>query len=454
MKRELPQAIDVEKAILGSILTEKHAMDKIIDILKSDMFYLASHKIIYKSAVDLYNQNIPIDLFTIKEHLKDNDIIDAMYLFEITGKTSVNLEEHALIVRQKWIAREIIKISAESQEKAYTEDIADVISGMEKRLTEITENNDEEVDFVEILHSTKRYMVDMQRRREAGEDVALPTPLKQENELLAGGFRAPELIILAGRPAMGKTQIAVEHLESFLKHGSGAFFSLEMSKRQIMLRMIARSGVSLYNIRKGQMSNEEWRVVDERLGELSNYKLSIFDNVRTINGIVSKCRKLKRKKSLDFVIIDYLQLVRTDEKFQTRDLEVGSITNKLKSLAIELDVPIVLLSQLNRETERTRGQRPVLSNLRDSGNIEQDADIVMLIHRPSYYNPEAVDGKGIPWRNRGELIIAKHREGSCGTVIFQHDEQFKRIWDYNEFDYSDTLSDFEKRKLENNKLPF
>lgn len=454
MKRELPQAIDVEKAILGSILTEKHAMDKIIDILKSDMFYLASHKIIYKSAVDLYNQNIPIDLFTIKEHLKDNDIIDAMYLFEITGKTSVNLEEHALIVRQKWIAREIIKISAESQEKAYTEDIADVISGMEKRLTEITENNDEEVDFVEILHSTKRYMVDVQRRREAGEDVALPTPLKQENELLAGGFRAPELIILAGRPAMGKTQIAVEHLESFLKHGSGAFFSLEMSKRQIMLRMIARSGVSLYNIRKGQMSNEEWRVVDERLGELSNYKLSIFDNVRTINGIVSKCRKLKRKKSLDFVIIDYLQLVRTDEKFQTRDLEVGSITNKLKSLAIELDVPIVLLSQLNRETERTRGQRPVLSNLRDSGNIEQDADIVMLIHRPSYYNPEAVDGKGIPWRNRGELIIAKHREGSCGTVIFQHDEQFKRIWDYNEFDYSDTLSDFEKRKLENNKLPF
>ena len=454
MKRELPQAIDVEKAILGSILTEKSAMDKIIDMLKSDMFYLASHKIIYNSAVDLYNQNIPIDLFTIKEHLKDNDIIDAMYLFEITGKTSVNLEEHALIVRQKWIAREIIKISAESQEKAYTEDIADVISGMEKRLTEITENNDEEVDFVEILHSTKRYMVDMQRRREAGEDVALPTPLKQENELLAGGFRAPELIILAGRPAMGKTQIAVEHLESFLKHGSGAFFSLEMSKRQIMLRMIARSGVSLYNIRKGQMSNEEWRVVDERLGELSNYKLSIFDNVRTINGIVSKCRKLKRKKSLDFVIIDYLQLVRTDEKFQTRDLEVGSITNKLKSLAIELDVPIVLLSQLNRETERTRGQRPVLSNLRDSGNIEQDADIVMLIHRPSYYNPEAVDGKGIPWRNRGELIIAKHREGSCGTVIFQHDEQFKRIWDYNEFDYSDTLSDFEKKKIENNKLPF
>lgn len=454
MKRELPQAIDVEKAILGSILTEKSAMDKIIDMLKSDMFYLASHKIIYNSAVDLYNQNIPIDLFTIKEHLKDNDIIDAMYLFEITGKTSVNLEEHALIVRQKWIAREIIKLSSESQEKAYTEDIADVISGMEKRLTEITENNDEEVDFVEILHSTKRYMVDMQRRREAGEDVALPTPLKQENELLAGGFRAPELIILAGRPAMGKTQIAVEHLESFLKHGSGAFFSLEMSKRQIMLRMIARSGVSLYNIRKGQMSNEEWRVVDERLGELSNYKLSIFDNVRTINGIVSKCRKLKRKKSLDFVIIDYLQLVRTDEKFQTRDLEVGSITNKLKSLAIELDVPIVLLSQLNRETERTRGQRPVLSNLRDSGNIEQDADIVMLIHRPSYYNPEAVDGKGIPWRNRGELIIAKHREGSCGTVIFQHDEQFKRIWDYNEFDYSDTLSDFEKRKLENNKLPF
>lgn len=454
MKRELPQAIDVEKAILGSILTEKSAMDKIIDMLKSDMFYLASHKIIYNSAVDLYNQNIPIDLFTIKEHLKDNDIIDAMYLFEITGKTSVNLEEHALIVRQKWIAREIIKISAESQEKAYTEDIADVISGMEKRLTEITENNDEEVDFVEILHSTKRYMVDVQRRREAGEGVALPTPLRQENELLAGGFRAPELIILAGRPAMGKTQIAVEHLESFLKHGSGAFFSLEMSKRQIMLRMIARSGVSLYNIRKGQMSNEEWRVVDERLGELSNYKLSIFDNVRTINGIVSKCRKLKRKKSLDFVIIDYLQLVRTDEKFQTRDLEVGSITNKLKSLAIELDVPIVLLSQLNRETERTRGQRPVLSNLRDSGNIEQDADIVMLIHRPSYYNPEAVDGKGIPWRNRGELIIAKHREGSCGTVIFQHDEQFKRIWDYNEFDYSDTLSDFEKRKLENNKLPF
>ena len=213
-----------------------------------------------------------------------------------------------MIVKQKWISREIIKLSAEAEMKAYedTEDISDIISELEKGLTQITEqSDDEDMDFTEVIYETKSYMIEMQRRRQAGEDIALPTPLKDENDKLSGGFRSPELIILAARPAMGKTQIAIEHTEKFLNYGSGAFFSLEMKKTQILLRMVAKSGISMDNIKQGQMNREEWELADKRLNELQKYDLSIYDKVRTINGIVRKCRKLKRQKRLNFVVIDY-----------------------------------------------------------------------------------------------------------------------------------------------------
>ena len=183
------------------------------------------------------------------------------------------------------------------------------------------------------------------------------------------------------------------------------------------------------------MNREEWEIADRRLNELEKYDLSIYDKVRTINGIVRKCRKLKRQKRLNFVVIDYLQLIQTNEKFGTRDLEVGSITNKLKTLAIELDVPIMLLCQLNRDLEKRGDKRPMLSDLRESGNIEQDADIVMFINRPSYYDENAQDNENVSWRNRGEIIIAKSREGQTGAVVFEHDDQFKRIWDYEPANY-------------------
>lgn len=439
-----PSAQDIEESILGAILIERSAFEKIAEILKPEMFYNENYGRVFTAMQQLYNIQQQIDMHTVTEAMTKNGTLEKVggmyFIAQLTTKigSAANIEFHAMIVKQKWISREIIKLSAEAEMKAYedTEDISDIISELEKGLTQITEqSDDEDMDFTDVISETKSYMIEMQRRRQAGEDIALHTPLNDENDKLSGGFRSPELIILAARPAMGKTQIAIEHTEKFLNYGGGAFFSLEMKKTQILLRMVAKSGISMDNIKQGQMNREEWEIADRRLNELEKYDLSIYDKVRTINGIVRKCRKLKRQKRLNFVVIDYLQLIQTNEKFGTRDLEVGSITNKLKTLAIELDVPIMLLCQLNRDLEKRGDKRPMLSDLRESGNIEQDADIVMFINRPSYYDENAQDNENVSWRNRGEIIIAKSREGQTGAVVFEHDDQFKRIWDYEPANY-------------------
>ena len=438
-----PQDVELENCVLGCILTENTAFEKIADILKQEMFYNAANQNIFRAAQTLYNSQQPIDIHTVRQALTKRGQLEnaggLFHLAEITGVSSGgHIERHAYILKQKWMSREVIKLTADAQSKAFSEqtDIADTISEIEKKITELTESEDEEdEDFVEVLTETKKYMKDMERIRLEGGMVALPTPLRIENEKLSGGFRSPELIILGARPAMGKTQIAIEHTEKFMEYGAGAFFSLEMKKTQILLRMVAKAGISTDNIKQGTMSREEWEIANKRFGELSAYDLAIFDKVRTINGIIRKCRKLKRQNRLKFVVIDYLQLIRTDEKFNTRDIEVGHITNRLKSMAVELDIPIMLLCQLNRSVEGRADKRPLLSDLRESGNIEQDADIVMFIHRPSYYNTDAFDNENTPWKERGELIIAKNREGTLGTIIFEHDSQFKRIWDYDEEAY-------------------
>lgn len=437
-----PQAIEIEESVLGALMLEKNAFERISEILKPEMFYKTEHQKVFQSIQQLYHLNTAIDMHTVSEALKRSGCLDEIgglyFLMELTSKISVNIETHALIIYQKWIARELIDISIKTQSEAFNEnvDVADIISGMERKLTEITDqSDDEDIPFVDVVSETKAHMIEVQKLREQGKDVALSTPLKALNEKLSGGFRPPELIILAARPAMGKTQVSIEFTEHFLNNGRGAFFSLEMKKTQILLRMVAKGGISMDNIKQGRMTHEEWMIADRRFGELSNYDLSIFDKVRTIDGIVRRCRKLKRQNRLNFVAIDYLQLIRTNEKFGTRDLEVGYITNQLKSLAIELDVPVILLCQLNRDLEKRGDKRPQLSDLRESGNIEQDADMVIFIHRPCYYDENATDEDGVSYKHRGELIIAKNRDGSTGSVSFEHDEQFKRIWDYNQEDY-------------------
>jgi replicative DNA helicase len=233
---------------------------------------------------------------------------------------------------------------------------------------------------------------------------------------------------------MGKTQLAVSFAKAAGANGNETLFlSLEMTKKQLIMRMInEQDGISFYNMKNGHLTNEEWQLIDHKITELEKLKINIADsvNVRYLHSIKSLVRKLHRQGKLSLVIIDYLQYIRTNTKFGTRDLEIGFITSELKALAKELNVPIILLAQLNRPPKGNHIVKPELSDLRESGNIEQDADVVIFPHRPSYYEESAVDEAGKSWTNRGILYMGKNREGEKNEkILFQHDDRFKKIWD-------------------------
>ena len=251
--------------------------------------------------------------------------------------------------------------------------------------------------------------------------------------ILDGGFRAPDLIVVGGRPSMGKTALAVQFAENFIRAGRHVlFFSLEMTDIQLIGRMVAKNGVYSSHVRQGTMSTDEWRQQDENLGRLQGLRLHIADSNehKLLSAIKAEAYRFKRKGMVDVIIIDYLQYIKTKQRFEKRYLEVGYITSELKALAKELNVPIVLLAQLGRKNDAAEDQVPKIEDLRESGNIEQDADIIIFPHRPLVYNNEAVDQTGRSWKNRGVLYVAKNREGQRNVkTYFMTDPQFKEFSD-------------------------
>jgi len=436
----LPQAPELEEAVLGAIMIEKEAISK-INLIAED-FYIPKNQTVFKTVQSLANQQKPIDMHTVVEQLRKNGTIDdiggAYYITLLTAKVSsaAHLEYHALILKQKSTARKLIQMAYSVQSMAFDEtvDIADAIELAEREFTAISAETTEAecFDMQEALTETLDYMAQLQVRREKGENTAISTGLQQLNNALNGGWQAPDLIILGGRPSMGKTQLAVHFAKNAGLQGDECLFvSIEMTKIQLIIRMITENeGIDFYRLKTGQLSREEWQLVNEKVGELERLNLSIADshNVRNLNTIKSLARRQKRKGDLKLLIIDYLQLIETNMKFGTRDLEIGYITRNLKSLAKELNIPIILLAQLNRPTKGAKVEIPRLHDLRESGNIEQDADVVIFPHRPTYYDKEAHDDNG-SWENKGFLVIAKHREGAKDDyVMFYHDERFKKIW--------------------------
>ena len=437
-----PQALDLERAVLGALLNEKDAIDD-IDLIPDD-FYDSKNREVFTSIQALSNNHSPVDILTVTENLKARGRLDAigglMYVVDLSEavSSSAHVLYHSLIIKQKSLARQLIKQSQEVMEMAYDEsiDVQDILEHLEKSFTELatTGTSEESLDMQASLRKTLDYIAEIETMAHSGKRSEITTGLRGLDNLLNGGWSESDLIVIGGRPSMGKSQLAIHFAQAAARDGNGCLFiSIEMTLPQIIMRMLIEDErINFYNIKSGQLSEDEWRYIDQRVAQLQSLPFHIADSpsISRLNSIKSLARKLHRRGELKMLIIDYLQLIQTGMKFGTRDLEIGHITRELKALAKELKIPVIILAQLNRADKTQRVRMPELSDLRESGNIEQDADKVIFPHRPSYYDPDAIDHNGVPWKNRGLLIVAKNREGKRDEYIhFMHDESFKKIFE-------------------------
>jgi replicative DNA helicase len=434
-----PQAPELEQAILGALMLDKDAYQAISGILAPEMFYSSANEAVFRAIRTLSDKRRPVDMLTVVEALKEAGELEAAggpaYISSLTlGVAGAShIEFHARIVSQKYLARKVILLTGEIQNRAFdeTEDIADVIESLEAGLTELSlsRSHSEAIPMSEAVRNALEQAAKTQNDEQGGKSTAIPTGIGQLTRDFHGGWKAPDLIILAARPSMGKTQLVIHFAKSAAMAGKDVLFiSIEMTATQLVNRLLLENDrISAYNLATGRMSAEEWEAVDARAAEIWDLKIHIADTpeARYLDAICSEARRLKRKGTLDMLVIDYLGLILVrNQQFERRQLEIARITGTLKSLAKELNIPVMLLSQLNRPAKGYEGNEPRLFDLRESGDIEQDADKVLFIHRPSYHDRENTE-----WRNKGKLIIGKNREGERNQFVkFFHDKNFKKIW--------------------------
>jgi replicative DNA helicase len=428
-----PQSKELEEAVLGAIMLEKSAFDTVVEILKPECFYVESHQRIFSAMMSLANKSMPIDLLTVVEELKfrmDLDIVGgAYYVSRLTNAvvSSANIEAHSRIILQKFIQRELIRISSEIIGDAYEDstDVFDLLDEAESRLFEITNNhlrkNFDSIDTV-IINTIKK--IDDMRNRQ--EDVTgVPSGYRTLDQVTYG-WQNSDLIILAARPSVGKTAFALNLARNAALHPTKptpvAFFSLEMSSGQLVQRILsAESEIWLEKIARGRMEEHEMQQLYRKgIERLSKAPIFIDDTpALNIFELRAKCRRLKSKHNVGLILIDYLQLMTGsgENRNSNREQEISAISRNLKGLAKELQVPIIALSQLSREVEkRKEGNKiPQLSDLRESGAIEQDADLVMFLYRPEYYD---ITSNEFGESNKGDTFvrIAKHRNGSLENI--------------------------------------
>ena len=470
-----PQARELEEAVLGALMLEKDAYAIVGDMLKPESFYDPTHKIVYGAIQSLASMRKPIDVLTVVEELKRCGELEmaggAVYVAELSEKvaSAAHIEYHSQIIEQKWLARKLIEQSSNVTEMAFDEtiDVVDIMEFVEQSFTELrtSKTSADSIEMNAAVRKTLEYLADIQRKSQSGESVSIPTGLTDLNNSLNGGWAAPDLIVIGARPGGGKTQFALHFAKNAAQSGKHCLFvSIEMTVEQLVIRyLIEDERLSYKNMKTGQMSDEEWRVLDEVVGGLRMDKLSIADStsIENLSSIKSLARKLKRDGKLDMLFIDYLQLIKTNQSFGTRDIEIGHITRDLKGLAKELNIPVMILAQLNRPEKGAKGMKgyePNLQDLRESGNIEQDADTVIFPCLPSQWYDNFVDSNGVDWKNRGYLKLAKRRDGVRDERLhFQHDERFKKISDYRQpfkqVAPCASIGNYEK-KNEQSDLPF
>jgi len=445
-----PQATDMEEAVLGALMLEKDAVITVLDILKPESFYREAHQKIFTAISNLAGRDCPVDLYTVTEELRATGELESVggpvYLTQLTSKvvSAANVEYHARIVAQKYIQRELIRVSSEIQARAYddTYDITELLDFSEDSIFQIAEGNikREVAPIKEVLKEAIAEIEEAGKREDAL--VGIPSGFTKLDRITSG-WQKSELIIIAARPSMGKTAFALTMARNMaVDHGKKvAIFSCEMSAVQIVNRLIiAETDIPSHKIKNGRLTEEEWRHLDSRIKKLMQAPIYIDDTPAiTITELRAKCRRLMSQHKLDIIIIDYLQLMTGPQNSGSREQEVSNISRSLKSIAKELDVPVIALSQLNRSAELRGGyKKPQLSDLRESGAIEQDADIVVFIHRLDKFGIMTFED-GTSTRGIADIIVAKNRNGPVDEIRLRFREEKALFVDLEDFEIEQTF---------------
>ena len=440
-ERVPPQNIEAEQSVLGAMLIDKEAIAKATEILSAEDFYREAHRVIFSAMLEIYNKNEAVDMITVTDILRrDNKLEDVGGIAYITSLanvvlTAANVKYHAEIVAEKSVLRQLVKVSTEIAAMGYeaNDEVGVLLDTAESRILEIS-NRKKRADFTPISAVLMDSVQNIEKLlNNKGGLTGIPTGFNDLDKLTSG-LHPSDFIILAARPSMGKTALALNIVQNVALRAhkrvggeprSVAFFSLEMSKEQLVNRMLcAEANIDSQRLRIGEMKEDDWTHLWDACDVMSKAKIYIDDTAGiTVMDMRSRARRLKAEHGLDLIVVDYLQLMQGSGKRNTsgdRQQEVSEISRSLKALARELDVPVLALSQLSRGVEARQVKRPMLSDLRESGSLEQDADIVAFLYREDYYNPETEN-------KHTELIIAKNRNGPVDTVNLFFHKQFTKF---------------------------
>ena len=443
IKRVLPHSVEAEQSVIGAMLMDQEAIIKASEIISGDDFYQHQYGIVFDAIVELYNDGKPVDLITLQNLLREKDVPPEISSLEFvkdlltSALTSTNADAYAQIVHEKAVLRKLIKVNEQIANDCYSEKekLEDILESAEKRIFDIVQKRNSG-DFVPIKDVVLRALDRIEAAsRNKGSVTGIPTGFI-DLDYKTTGMQPSDLVLIAARPSMGKTAFVLNIAQymAFKKNYTAAIFSLEMSKEQLVNRLFAlESQVDSQQLRTGNLSDDDWAKLIEGAGIVGRSNLIIDDTPGiSVAELRSKCRKYKAEKGLDVIMIDYLQLMTGNQDSKgNREQEVAFISRTLKAIAKELNVPVVCLSQLSRGPESRSDKRPMLSDLRESGAIEQDADIVAFIHRPEYYGINQ-DENGMPTAGMAEIIIAKHRNGAVCDVNLRFLKEQARFADMDD----------------------
>ncbi|WP_223702761.1 replicative DNA helicase [Sutcliffiella deserti] len=429
-----PQNIDAEQAVLGAIFLEPSALTMAAELVLPDDFYRASHQKIFDCMLTLSDRGEPVDLVTVTSELANQKVLEEVggvsYLSDLAGSvpTAANIEYYAKIVEEKSILRRLIRTATSIAQDGYSreDEVAGLLNEAEKQILEVSQRKNSGVfqNIKDVLVKTYDNIETLHNRK--GEVTGIETGFTELDRMTAG-FQRNDLIIIAARPSVGKTAFALNIAQNVATKSSEnvAIFSLEMGAEQLVMRMLCAEGnINAQNLRTGQLTADDWSKLTMAMGSLSNAGIYIDDTpgIR-VSDIRSKCRRLKQESGIGMILIDYLQLIAGSGRGggENRQQEVSEISRSLKALARELEVPVIALSQLSRGVESRQDKRPMMSDIRESGSIEQDADIVGFLYRDDYYDKESEN------KNIIEIILAKQRNGPVGTVSLAFVKEYNKF---------------------------
>jgi replicative DNA helicase len=431
-ERTPPQDVIAEQSVLGGMLLSKDAISDVVEILRERDFYRPAHELIYDAIVDLYGRGEPADPVTVSAELtKRGDLVragGAPYLHTLISSvpTAANAGYYAKIIRERAIMRRLVEAGTKIVQLGYTDEgeVDDAVDQAQAEVYAVTERRESE-DYVQLSELLPAAYDEIEKISSGVAGEGVKTGFK-DLDALTNGFHPGNMIVLAARPAVGKSTLGLDiaRYASIHKRETSVIFSLEMSRSEITMRMLsAEARVPLNNIRSGQLGEEEWAKMARRMGEISDAPLFIDDSPNlSLMEIRAKSRRLKQRHDLKLIVIDYLQLMTSGKRVENRQQEVSEFSRQLKLLAKELNVPVVAISQLNRSPEQRSDKKPMLSDLRESGSIEQDADVVILLHREDLYDSQNRSGEA-------DLIVAKHRNGPTRTITVSAQLHLARFTD-------------------------